>query len=49
MKVKVFSAATEKSLEKKVNEFLETGVDVVDVKIAGGFGFMAIMVSYNER
>jgi len=50
MKIKVFSAGTERGLEKKVNTFLEGAeIDIIDMKFAGGFGFIAVMIRYSEK
>ena len=47
MKVRVFDSMTSKGLEKKVNRFLEeSNVEIIEIKFAGGFGFVAAMISY---
>jgi len=50
MKIKVFSAGTEKGLEKKVNTFLEGAkINILNMKFTGGFGFIAVMIQYEDK
>ena len=50
MKIKVFTAGTDKGLEKKVNRFLEnSNINIIDIKFTGGFGFIAVMIRYEEK
>lgn len=50
MKVKIFRASSAGRLERKVNQFLESvSVRVIDVRLAGGFGEMSVLVRYEEQ
>lgn len=54
MKIKVFSAMTDDSLEKKANRFLETlaadsRVRVADVQFSANAGGLSVMIVYEEE
>lgn len=47
MKVKTFYGWSEKSMDRKINEFLEeTGLEIVDIKFATPIFFFSAMVIY---
>ena len=49
MKIKVFDASTSGRLERKVNKFLaDSEIKVLDIKHAGGFGFVSALITYEE-
>jgi hypothetical protein len=49
MKIRVFVGLTEGGLEKRVNKFLESNnIKVIETQFAGGFGFIAIMIRYEN-
>ncbi|MCL2575355.1 MAG: sporulation protein Cse60 [Defluviitaleaceae bacterium] len=50
MKVKIITASTEKSLQKKIDMFLEQvrGIEIIDMQFSAGYGFMGIMIRYKR-
>jgi len=49
MKIKVFSAMSEESLERKTNAFLlSSGVEIIDIKFSAHIFGYAVMIRYNE-
>lgn len=50
MRVKTFYGWSEKGMDRKVNEFLEsTNIEVVDIKFATPIFFFSAMVIYKEK
>ncbi len=50
MKVKSFYAISSKSLDVKINSFLQNDrIEVVDIKFSASFGTIYALVVYRER
>jgi len=50
VKIKVFSAMTEKGLEKKVNAFIaQESIKVLELQHSAGYGCASVMVVYDEK
>jgi hypothetical protein len=50
MKIKVFSAFSESSLERKVNSFItDTNINVLQIQFQASFGSIYAMVSYEQK
>ena len=50
MEVKIVDAMTARTLEKKVNKFLNevTPIEVKDIKVSAGFGTVIALIMYEE-
>ncbi|MFA1819857.1 hypothetical protein ACDX78_06625 [Virgibacillus oceani] len=49
MKIKTFYALDNSKLDKKVNEFLNSGVEVVDIKFSNPLFYFSAMVLFDEK
>jgi hypothetical protein len=49
MKIKTFTVMTNsKKLDEKVNEFLDSDIDLVDIKFSSSANGLAVLIMYNE-
>lgn len=49
MKIKTFYALDNNRLDKKVNEFLNDNIEIVDIKFSNPLFYFSAMVMFNEK
>jgi hypothetical protein len=50
MKIKTFTVMTSsKKLDEKVNEFLDSDIELVDIKFSSSANGLAVLIMYNEK
>jgi hypothetical protein len=50
MKIKTFTVMTNsKKLDEKVNEFLDSDIELVDIKFSNSANGLAVLIMYNEN
>ncbi|MDX8345823.1 hypothetical protein [Rossellomorea sp. YZS02] len=50
MKIKTFTVmSSSKKLDEKVNEFLDSNIELVDIKFSSSANGLAVLIMYNER
>lgn len=50
MKTKIFGSDTDNErLNKEVNEFLDSDIEVVDIKFSNSMNGLAVLVMFNEK
>jgi hypothetical protein len=50
MKIKTFTVMTSsKKLDEKVNEFLDSDIELVDIKFSNSANGLAVLIMYNEN
>ncbi|MCR8848393.1 hypothetical protein NQ095_08270 [Rossellomorea sp. SC111] len=50
MKIKTFTVmSSSKKLDEKVNEFLDSDIELVDIKFSNSANGLAVLIMYNEN